>query len=276
MLPIGLCAQLACIWEVSAPKLGNVHRHRDFDDAHYVDFLLSAAAIAAEMEAAPSRCVGETVLAAVRATRQVVNTNTNLGIILLFAPLATVPRDQPWREGLERILDQLDVEDSKAVFEAIRLANPSGLGHADAQDIHDEPTLPLRQVMALATERDMIALQYVNGFAQVEEALGFLLESSGNLAEAIVQCQLLMLTAYLDSLIARKRGIEEALAVREQARQVLRGDLKRDAFDVWLREQGHSRNPGTTADLIATALFAGLREGLIVPPSMGQAWVNGH
>src|SRR5205823_887006 len=162
MLPIGLCAHLACIWEVSAPKLGNVHRHRDFEDTHYLDFLMSAAAIAPEMEAAPSRLVGETILAAVRATRQVVSTNTNLGIILLFAPLAAVPREQNWREGLKHILGQLDVEDSRLVYEAIRLANPSGLGRSDAQDISGEPTLPLREVMALAADRDLIALQYVN------------------------------------------------------------------------------------------------------------------
>ena len=37
-------------------------------------------------------------------------------------------------------------------------------------------------------------------------------------------------------------------------------------FDFWLRADGHRRNPGTTADLIAAALFAGLRDGLLPPP----------
>jgi triphosphoribosyl-dephospho-CoA synthase len=265
MLPISLCAQLACIREVSAPKLGNVHRHRDFEDVGYLDFLISAAAIAPEMEAAASRSVGETVLAAVRATRQVVSSNTNLGIILLLAPLAAVRRDEPLHDGLERILGQLDVEDSRAVYHAIRLANPSGLGRSSAQDVRDEPTLPLRDVMALAAERDLIALQYVNGFQQVYEALRILLEADSTLDEAIVNCQLRLLASYPDSLIARKRGLDEALAVRERARQVVRGELHRDQFDIWLREEGHSRNPGTTADLIAAALFVGYREGLIAP-----------
>jgi len=37
-------------------------------------------------------------------------------------------------------------------------------------------------------------------------------------------------------------------------------------FDFWLRSDGHRRNPGTTADLIAAALFVLLRDGLIDPP----------
>src|SRR5207244_9232877 len=122
----------ACIWEASAAKLGNVHRRRDFADVGYLDFLLSAAAIAPEMAVAPSRRVGETILAAVRATRQVVSTNTNLGIILLFAPMAAVPREQDLFKGIQQVLD-LDVEDSRLVYEAIRLANPAGLGEVAEQ-----------------------------------------------------------------------------------------------------------------------------------------------
>src|SRR5438105_4167573 len=143
MLSIGLCAQLACIWEATAAKLGNVHRRRDFADVGYVDFLVSAAAIAPEMEAAPARRVGETILAAVRATRQVVSSNTNLGIILLLTPLAAVPREQELFQGVQQVLDNLDVEDSRLVYEAIRLANPAGLGDVAEQDIRAEPTLPL-------------------------------------------------------------------------------------------------------------------------------------
>src|SRR5262245_58243539 len=91
MLPVGLCVQLACVWEATARKPGNVHRYRDFEDASYLDFILSAAAIAPVLEGAAGRPVGQTILDAVRATRLVVRTNTNLGIILLLSPLAAVP-----------------------------------------------------------------------------------------------------------------------------------------------------------------------------------------
>src|SRR4051794_396774 len=104
MLPTGLCAQTACILEATARKPGNVHRFFDFDDLGYLDFLLSAAAVAPALEQAAGRAIGETILAAIRATRQVVATNTNLGIVLLLAPLAAVPRDAPLRAGVEAVL----------------------------------------------------------------------------------------------------------------------------------------------------------------------------
>src|SRR5580700_8927822 len=90
-LSIGMCAQIACIWEATACKPGNVCRYADFDNLTYVDLLLSAAAIAPVMDGASGRRIGETVLDAIRATRKVVATNTNLGIVLLLAPLASVP-----------------------------------------------------------------------------------------------------------------------------------------------------------------------------------------
>ena len=90
--------RLACIWEATARKPGNVHRFRDFDDANYLDFLLSAAAVGSGAgRVAVSSRVGRTVLEAVRRTRRVVRTNTNLGILLLLAPLASGRRRGPAR-----------------------------------------------------------------------------------------------------------------------------------------------------------------------------------
>ena len=141
----GQCAQIACIWEATANKPGNVSRLHDFVDLTYVDLLLSAAAIAPEMEKAAGRRVGETILASIRATRQVVRTNTNLGIVLLIAPLAAVPVGEPLRHGLERFLDRLDVADARFAYEAVRLAEPGGMGRVKEQDVSDEPTRPLRE-----------------------------------------------------------------------------------------------------------------------------------
>jgi len=268
MLPIGVCAQLACIWEATARKPGNVHRFQDFDDSSYVDYLTSAAAIAPVLETAWKRHVGETVLAGVLATRQVARGNTNLGILLLLAPLATVA-GQPLRQGLPHVLTHLDVEDAKLVYEAIRLANPAGLGKVDEQDVREQPTQTLREVMALAAGRDLVALQYADGFKEVfDEIVPALRASLGEghgLEEAIVRTYLQFLTDHPDSLIARKRGTEAAREVSGRAKQVVLGKVRRDEFDAWLREGGHGRNPGTTADLLAAALFVALREGSLSP-----------
>src|SRR5437764_434879 len=100
MLSTGLCAQLECIWEVAASKPGNVNRYYDFEKTTFLDFLLSAAAIAPVMDSAAGRPVGEIVLDGIRATRQLVQSNTNLGILLLLAPLATIPRNERLQEKL--------------------------------------------------------------------------------------------------------------------------------------------------------------------------------
>jgi len=189
-LSIGLCAQIACVLEVTARKPGNVHRFADFDDLTHLDFLLSAAAIAPVMDETPRRRVGETVLAAIRATRRVTATNTNLGIVLLLAPLASVPAGQPLQAGVGQVLHALTLYDSRDVFAAIRLANPAGLGRSAEQDVAGEPTVPLHEVMALAADRDLIARQYVNDFADVFHAAatleGALRGPATNLEMAII------------------------------------------------------------------------------------------
>jgi triphosphoribosyl-dephospho-CoA synthase len=278
MSTIGLWAQTACIWEATARKPGNVHRHCDFVDLGYLDFLLSAAAIAPVMERAAERKVGVTVLEAVQATRRVVSTNTNLGMILLLAPLAAVPEATALRAGLLRILDELDVEDARLVYEAIRLAVPGGLGRVAEQDVHGQPTETLRQVMALAAGRDLVARQYANGFAEVWEvgvpALQTELERGAGLEEAIVFAHLSLMARHPDTLIARKRGAAEAEKAALRAGLVLQqgwphtseGRRAFDDLDSWLRGEGNQRNPGTTADLIAACLFVLLREGRIVLP----------
>src|ERR1700730_8371236 len=150
---IGTFAQVACIWEATARKPGNVHRFRDFRDTSFVDFLVSAAAMAPALDLARGRRVGETVIEVVRATRSMVATNTNLGIALLFAPLAAVPDHCDLRSGVVDVLEKLDVEDARLVYAAIRLASPAGLGQVPEQDLSQEPTVALRQAMALAADR---------------------------------------------------------------------------------------------------------------------------
>jgi triphosphoribosyl-dephospho-CoA synthase len=263
---------------VTARKPGNVHRTCEFDDLSYLDFLHSAAAIAPVMETACQRRLGETVLAAVRATQQVVRSNTNLGMILLLTPLAAVPREQTLRKGLAGVLQSLDLEDARAVYQAIRLARPGGLGRVAEQDVTEEPSLPLREIMALAVDRDLIARQYVDGFQAVLDdgvpALQSGLEKMEDLEQVIIGCHLQLLARYPDSLITRKRGQEEAEEASRRAEDVLErqwpygegADVALRDLDAWLRAEGKGRNPGTTADLVAASLFVVLREGMIQLP----------
>jgi triphosphoribosyl-dephospho-CoA synthase len=278
---IGLCVQLACIWEATARKPGNVHRFRDFDDLTYLDFLASAAAVAPVLGTARGRRPGSTVLACVRATRQVARTNANLGIILLLAPLASVPDDDEFHTGVGRVLQGLDVEDARLTYEAIRLANPGGLGQAPDQDVAGEPTQSLRDVMLLAADRDLVARQYANGYREVFDdgvaAFRTGIERTACVEGAIIRAHLSLMAQHPDTLIARKRGPAEAREAGERAGRVLQcgwperetGRLEFARLDAWLRQDGHSRNPGSTADLITATLFVALREGIIgIPPGL--------
>lgn len=89
---VARAAALACRLEASAQKPGNVFPQRRVRGMSYEDFLASAEAVGPVLGEAGQRGVGETVLRAVEATRAVVRTNTNLGTVLLLAPLARAAR----------------------------------------------------------------------------------------------------------------------------------------------------------------------------------------
>ena len=271
---VAQAAQIACLLEVSAPKPGNVNRYADFEDARFEDFLLSAVAIGPAVEMAATASVGQAILQAVRDTRSLVNTNTNLGTVLLAIPLSKAYHRgrRNLRKELQAVLDRLTVEDARQAYVAIRMAQPGGLGRVEQGDISQEPTFSLQQAMALASERDTIAREYCTGYAiTFEIGLPTLISArrtGSDLSTAIVQTFITLLAQVPDTLIQRKRGAEVARWVSNRARQVL--DLGgamtkagRDALcqlDNELRDARHTLNPGTTADLTATVVFLALLE----------------
>lgn len=264
--------------EATAPKPGNVHRGADFEDASYPDFIVAATLAGPIIDQAVELPLGQTVLSAVTITRTAVATNTNLGTILLIAPLAKVPRTASLREGVVTVLGNLTVQDAADVYEAIRLANPGGIGKVEARDVAGPAPDDLIEAMRLAAERDMVARQYAHNFsdvfATVVPCLERALASGWSLADSIVRVHLKVMSDFPDSLIARRRGIEVAHQAAGMARGVLASGCPGDEayiralgdFDFWLRADGHMRNPGTTADLVAAGLFVALRDEIIKPP----------
>lgn len=257
----------ACELEVLSPKPGNVSPNLSFSNMSVQDFVLSAQAIAPVLACAAVQPLGVTVLEAVEATRRVVECNTNLGIILLLAPLAAVPKGVSLAMGISDVLHRTTVFDSRLVYQAIQLAEPSGLGKVEDQDIREEPQLTLLKCMELAADRDRIAAQYANGFQDVlQTGLPWFvdnLKSCQSPKHAVTRLALQLLAEFGDSLIARKCGPETSDLARIKARSVLASDMREyDAFDLWLRADGNQRNPGTTADLVAAVLFAAHRERL--------------
>lgn len=271
---ISMLVQTVCIWEATARKLGNVHPKADFADLAYTDFLLSAAAIAPCFQ--QPRGIGQTVLEAVRCTQRWIGRNTNLGIILLLAPFNWSSSPEGLRSQLRKHLASMDTtHEARWVYQAIREAKPGGLGTVPNQDVHAEPSVGLIEAMRLAADRDLVARQYANEFADVFDfgvpTLLTAFERFGCIEAAVIDTQLRWLAQYPDSLIQRKNGPSMAIEVQQQARRVLslggiqtpEGRAEALQLDRHLRSNGHRLNPGTTADLITACLFVALRENTL-------------
>jgi triphosphoribosyl-dephospho-CoA synthase len=276
---VAAAAQLACLLEVSAPKPGNVSPGRPFADARYEDFLASAVAIAAPLAGAGTRPVGATVRQAIEATARWTQSNTNLGIVLLLAPLARAALQvgathaSPLRDAVRLVLQSTTVEDARDVYAAIRLAAPGGLGTVEKQDIASEPTMTLLEVMRLAAQRDGISREYATAFEVTFETAVPALRRARNDGlswdDAIVETFLGLVAATPDTHIARRGGVAAAEDVARRAAAVLAaggvrsvaGRQEVEALDRALRDERNIANPGTAADLTAAAIFVVLLEG---------------
>ena len=259
----------ACLTELDAPKPGNVHAFADGHRMTVDEFVRSADAAAAPLSAQGAR-VGLRIHRAVMATFAAVGTNTNLGIILLCAPLAAAAdRDATnLRNALHQVLQDLNVDDADLAFGSIVRAAPAGLGHSAQHDVFNPATVSLLQAMSEAANRDMVARQYATDFADIFDHGLPLFESvsrrRGEAKWATLATFLGFLSAFPDSHIARKFGAETARCVQgtalnfarmlqaaEQADQILPALL---TWDSALKAK--AVNPGTSADLTVATLFA--------------------
>jgi len=282
---VGAAAQLACLLEASAPKPGNVSPGRHFRDARYEDFLASAAAVGAALSRAGEAPLGATVRRAVEATARWTRSNTNLGVVLLVAPLArahlvATPRSRDaLRDAVRRVLDETTVADARDVYAAIRRAAPGGLGRADAQDVVGEPTVSLLDAMRLAAGRDAVAAEYATAFATTFEVGAPALDAAigAGLAwdDAVVEAYLTLLARAPDTHVARRSGGAAAGAISRRAAAALAaggvrsagGRVALAALDAELRDPRNSGNPGATADLTAAAILVVL---------LGGGWHSTH
>ena len=301
-IEIAWAAQLACLFEVGVEKPGNVSPRVGFADARFEDFAASAVAIGPAMGDAGLAGVGETIARAAAATRRLVATNTNLGMILLLAPLAKAaarlgaggdPRAAPHdaggdlRAALHDVLEGLTVQDARLAYAAIRAAAPAGMGKVERHDVgEDDVSVTLRAAMDAARERDSIAREYVTDFA-ITFTLGAATlqrcwQDGAAFSDAVVTAFLTILAAVPDTLIARKNGLRAAEDVSRRAARVLaaggrfseRGRARLAELAGELGDEAHALNPGTTADLVAAALFVFLTEGEMLAdvPALTARW----
>lgn len=259
-----------CCLDVRALKPGNVSVYVPGHRMTATDFILSAE-VAARAIVSPRDSVGERVRRGMAATVAAVGCNTNLGIMLLLAPMVHAMLSDhagPLQQRVAQVLAALTVVDAEAVYDAIRLARPAGLGNVSAQDVEQTPTVDLRRAMALAAQRDRIAHQYVSGFADIFstglDALKAAAAQDWPQEWGAVACYLRLLASGPDSHIARKFGSAAAEAVCRQAgvveSHIKACDNPRTAVPILLKMDNKLKaegvNPGTSADLTVASLAA--------------------
>jgi len=303
---VSQCLELSILLEVSADKPGNVNLVVGFEGTNHMHFLASAVAVAphfrlaAELGMAASK--GEISLEDVGVGRIIrdcvadVNAwqsggNTLLGTIILFTPLAVAAGMTPdekgafevsvLRQNLKRIVEATTHEDAIAVYEAVRIAKPSGLGKAPELDVNDpnsvkriiDEKISLYQVFKIASAYDMVCSEWVNNYPVTFDfaypALIRSLKENRDLNTAIIHTFLEVLAKHPDTFITRKVGLKRAREVSAVAAEVLKnGGLKTAVgrerlreFDAMLRRESNLLNPGTTADIIAAALALAVLSG---------------
>ena len=283
----------ACLLELEALKPGNVHAYADGHGMTVSDFRTSAEAAGGTIAQEGLR-VGERISAAVAATVKAVKCNTNLGIVLLAAPLVHAAlegsgeamSEAKFRAAVARILKGLTIMDAEDAFAAIRAANPAGLGKSPRYDVNAPAKVTLTTAMRAAAKRDRIAYQYANSFADVfetgvpafREGLRRFNKMEKADAWATTGVYLAFLGRFPDSHIVRKQGEKAAEQVRKEAAEIAQGFAHTDqpermawvltAFDTELKSRGF--NPGTSADLTVATLLAASLLDIVAPRTAGR------
>ena len=298
---ISKCLEMAILFEVSANKPGNVNFVVGFEGTRVEHFLSSAVAAAPSFEEAARRGIAvasgklkvtdigmgqlmKDCVADIHAWQR--GGNTLLGTVMLFVPMAVAAGMTPiddkgkfdlvkLRENMKLGVESTTAHDAVGLYDAIAIANPSGLNGAPDLSVTDSQSkarlmrenVSLFQVFKIAEGYDDICFEWVNNFPTTFDlAFPYLMEQlSGKgkcLNTAIIHTFLKVLAERPDTFISRKVGLEKTLPISQDAKQVLQlggveTPIGRESillFDKKLREYGNNYNPGTTADITAATL----------------------
>lgn len=281
---IARCAQLAMVLEVSAtPKPGNIDRDHNYTDTRFEHFLASAVGVYPILEKAARSDSGVGVLireAVIESSRWQLGGNTHFGAFVLLIPLiiasAASKNKDELRKRVKKVVEETTTRDAVELYRAfsrsrVQVAPVGDLDLRDPKSIKmiEERGLTLSDLMEIASEHDLLAYEWVNGFPRTfwcDRSISSL-SSEKNINESIVVTFLELLAWNPDTLIQTKFGQKKAEEVSARALQVLE-DIKEagfsasriQLFDEELIEEGI--NPGSCADIIIAGLFVSLWGGL--------------
>lgn len=286
-------AQLASVLEVTGyPKPGNVHRMHDFEDMKYEDFLVSGIVVGDIIRKTAVRAsktinshdfsaigIGELILEAVTETNKWVETNTNLGIMMLFIPItaaAAISKDFiSLRTNIVKIMADTTPNDAVNLYKAINLAEAGGMGEQEDLDVSSdesqkellEKEITMFDVLEISAEWDQLAKELTTSMPAIFE-LGYptykKIREKYDYNYACVETFLKLLSVFPDTLISRKVGIDKAKLFSQKAEEIInKGSLLTASGNAALKKLDNELNelklnPGTTADLTAASIMVAI------------------
>lgn len=280
-------AQLALLLEVSAyPKPGNVDRTHDFRDTSYEHFLASSVALYPVFrEAAVRGNAGEPGVGAL--VRKGVEAsiawqrggNTHFGALLLMIPLAMAAGAYPALDlaklprSAAEIMRNTTVDDAIEVYRAFPKAKVKVRRSVPELDVMDDASieaimkkqLTLFEILSISASYDLISRELVGGFTLSFRFAALVTEYAreSRINDAITHTYLQLLAAEEDTFITLKFGPEKSRYVRDRAKQLVATGCSRDELEAFDAELvGAGLNPGSSADIIAAALFISILGGL--------------
>ncbi|HWQ65736.1 MAG TPA: triphosphoribosyl-dephospho-CoA synthase [Methanospirillum sp.] len=257
-------AQMAMMLEVCAGvKPGNIDRGHDYEDTWLEHFLASTIFSRKTLEKAEKglSSLGSLIQQVTRETGRHRGGNTHFGAFLLLLPLV-MGGDIP---GACRIIQATTIDDAVAFYDAfshtavrVHETDELDINDPDVADKLRERGMTFYDVMAYSADYDMVAREWVNGFALSRMAADLLKADSRGRA-AIPAVFLLLLGKEPDTFIAKKFGLQRACEIRDQAAQVIAGKRDLEEFDVYCIREGI--NPGSLADIMIAGIYIAMDEG---------------
>lgn len=265
------CVHDSLVIDIEALKPGNVSRYasgHNMEAGHFIE----SARLTTPLLCDRRQNVGRRILSSIETTMNGVGCNTNLGIVLLCAPLVFAVQhkisDESLRDSLARTIDAIDRQQTVDIFRAICLAGPAGLGQSSQYDVHLQPEVTIKEAMRFSRDRDRIAYQYISQFEDIFEHGLEVIKASltrwSRMEWAATSCFLEFLGTRHDSHVRRKFGDEVAEQLRKKAQPLMRQfracadpETMVDellVFDRELKDAGI--NPGTSADLTVASVLA--------------------
>ena len=270
-------AELALLLEVTGtPKPGNVDREREFTELRFEHFMAGAVGARPGLAlAADGERVGRAFERAIAGMAGQSAGNTQFGAVLVLAPLVAASSagdlTPDGADGVVRETTVADAADFYRAFEHVEVTvdePPDGLEPLDVRRGSDAiPTLrdrdlTLFDIMAESEGVDGVAAEWTGQFRRVFEAAETILTDDGPVPDRASRVFVELLAGEIDTFVVTRNGRAAAEEVRRRAEAVLDGD--EDAETLAEELVARDINPGTTADLVAGALFVALERGLVV------------